>query len=91
MNENKKRWFKRKTYGWGWTPATWEGWVVLAIYLFIMFGFSYINHTEAPDGNLMIGFGFPFIILTPVLIWICYKKGESPKWQWGKRTNDSSK
>ncbi len=21
-------WFKRKTYGWGWTPVSWQGWLV---------------------------------------------------------------
>ncbi len=91
MSENKKLWFKRKTYGWGWTPVSWQGWVVLAIYIFIMVGFSYVNQTEFPDGNLFIGFVFPFIIFTPILIFICYKKGESPKWQWGNKNNDNSK
>ena len=61
---------------------------MLAIYVLIMLGFAYINHTEAPDGNLGVGFVFPFIIFTPILIWICYKKGESPKWQWGKSKQD---
>jgi hypothetical protein len=22
-------WFKRKRYGWGWTPTTWQGWAVV--------------------------------------------------------------
>jgi predicted GH43/DUF377 family glycosyl hydrolase len=22
-------WFRAKEYGWGWYPATWEGWLVL--------------------------------------------------------------
>ena len=26
-------WFKRKWFGWGWTPATWEGWVATIIYV----------------------------------------------------------
>ena len=26
-------WFKRKLYGWGWTPATWQGW--LSTFVFI--------------------------------------------------------
>ena len=21
-------WFRRKRFGWGWTPISWEGWVV---------------------------------------------------------------
>jgi hypothetical protein len=25
-------WFRRKTFGYGWTPASWEGWVAMAIF-----------------------------------------------------------
>ncbi len=82
--KDKNIWFKRKSYGWGWTPVSWQGWVVLFIYVLLMISFSYINHTELPDGNLFVGFVFPFVIFTSILILICYKKGESPIWQWGK-------
>lgn len=85
MKENKKLWFKRKTYGWGWTPVSWQGWLVLLVYILLMFSFSYINHTELPDGNLFVGFIFPFVIFTSILIFICYQKGEKPKWQWGEK------
>jgi len=26
-------WFKSKLYGWGWTPARWQGWFVLVVYV----------------------------------------------------------
>jgi len=28
----RKLWFKSKTFGWRWTPATWEGWVIVIGY-----------------------------------------------------------
>lgn len=29
----KKFWFKRKRYGYGWAPSTWQGWLVIAVYV----------------------------------------------------------
>ena len=26
------RWFRRKTLGYGWTPCSWQGWVVMALF-----------------------------------------------------------
>ena len=79
----KKIWFKRKLYGWGWYPSTWEGWVVIAVWA-IFFTLAMLNVDHEVFKN------FLFIILsTVVLVVICYKKGEKPRWQWGKREDDS--
>lgn len=84
MNENKELWFRRKTYGWGWTPSTWQGWVVIALYLLFVFPiFFYSDDNLHSASDTLLGAVLPFIILTSGLIFICYKKGESPKWQWG--------
>ena len=32
-NNPEKNWFKRKLYGWGWTPARWQGGVVIGVYV----------------------------------------------------------
>lgn len=26
-------WFKRRRFGWGWTPIRWQGWIVVAVAL----------------------------------------------------------
>lgn len=83
----KGYWFKRKLYGWGWTPAKWQGWVVILVYVALILTIV-INRENAIPGNPDSGsnfltFALPIIILTALLIFICYKKGESPKWQWG--------
>lgn len=84
MEEKKKLWFKRKLYGWGWTPSSWEGWLTLLVYLGILyFFFIKIDTNSHSVSDTLIGFALPFIILTSILIFICYKKGEKPKWQWG--------
>lgn len=78
----KKLWFKRKLYGWGWCPCSWEGWLVIAVWL-VFFYFAVIMMDHEWLKNLL------FIVLSIFfLIYICYKKGEKPRWQWGKRIED---
>ncbi|HEY7421948.1 MAG TPA: hypothetical protein VH541_08050 [Gaiellaceae bacterium] len=34
QQQTNKPWFRRKTYGVGWTPASWQGWLItLAVVL----------------------------------------------------------
>ena len=77
-------WFKRKLYGWGWTPVKWQGWVVILAYILILFIlFKDVDPEVNTFKENLIPVFLLFIILTVILIGICYKKGESPKWQWG--------
>jgi len=80
-------WFKRKVFGWGWVPATWQGWTVTLVYVALVFALVFIgekNVAENPDsGSNFLVFGLPLIVLTAIFIFIAYKKGEKPKWQWG--------
>ena len=78
----KKLWFKRKLYGWGWTPVSWEGWLVLFVWV-VLFTFVMVKMDHEWLKNLIVIF-----IMTGILIYICYQKGEKPKWQWGKRRED---
>jgi hypothetical protein len=41
-----------------------------------------------PDsGSNFLVFALPIILSTALLIFICYKKGEKPRWQWGPPKN----
>lgn len=86
-------WFKRKLYGWGWTPARWQGWVVIAVYVLAILGLVLTKEKDIPgnpdSGSNLLAFALPIILLTIVLIIITYKKGEKPRWQWGHPKKDS--
>lgn len=78
---NKKEiWFKRKLYGWGWTPCTWQGWIITLMFILFL---VYIA-TEF----LVVGRFVEYFVLLGIsialLMYICYKKGEKPRWSWGK-------
>jgi hypothetical protein len=92
----KKFWFKSKTYGYGWYPASWQGWVVLIVYLLALLGAYFLflhgpithpgNKQEIPAG--VWEFFACEIVLTIVLICIAYKTGEKAGWRWGKKDKD---
>jgi hypothetical protein len=78
-------WFKRRLFGWGWTPITWQGWSVVAGYILLVLAFALTIDDQSPTKEVVFTFLLPVAILTAALIRICYKKGEKPHWQWGKR------
>lgn len=80
-------WFKAKLYGWGWIPAKWQGWAVLLVYVTLLVALVISREKDIPgnpdSGSNFLIFALPIIVLTTLLIFICYKKGEKPHWQWG--------
>lgn len=77
-------WFKRKLYGWGWTPVTWEGWFVTILYVLLLIAAALTIDDGSPAREVAFTFILPAILLTAAFIRIAYKKGESPRWQWGR-------
>ncbi|CAN5299367.1 hypothetical protein BH10PAT2_BH10PAT2_1970 [soil metagenome] len=83
-NRQQRFWFKRKCYGFGWYPATWEAWVILLFYILIVVINAFRMDSEALTATQIMSTIFPAtIILTIILIVVCYQTGESPIWQWG--------
>lgn len=83
-----KIWFKRKTYGWGWYPSTWQGWVVVIVYILFMLGLGLTLDENSSPKEINLMFILPMLIATTALITISYKKGEKPRWQWGEKKGD---
>lgn len=84
----KQYWFKAKRYGWGWTPATWQGWLIIFLYIALILILVSTKEDvilgNPSSGSNFLTFALPIIALTTLLIFICYKKGEKPGWHWGK-------
>lgn len=79
MKSKNKLWFRAKHYGWGWYPSAWQGWLTILFWaIFFTFSVIKMNDHEWLKNLLFI------FVLTLILIWICYKKGEKPGWRWGK-------
>lgn len=85
---SRKIWFKRKLYGWGWYPASKEGWLVTTGYVLGIVFFAGTLDEYTSDREWYFTFLLPVTLLTISFIRIAYKYGESPRWQWGKRRDD---
>lgn len=80
-------WFRAKTYGWGWTPATWQGWAVMGMWAaaFVAWLVYRLN-----DRTPTVGWHFDVVTfaggvgLAAVLLVVCWTKGERPRWRWGR-------
>ena len=86
MNKMDKLWFKRKRYGWGFTPVTWQGWSIVIGYLVtdLVFTFYYMKNSDDVVWYL-VGVG----VLTLILIPLSMIKAPKGKWRWGKRDDDN--
>jgi len=83
-NNPKGYWFKKKIFGWGWTPVKWQGFLVLGIFLLAVVLDVFIFLSKPfPSKTDFLSFFILLIILGIFLIIICYQKGEKPSWSWG--------
>jgi L-asparagine transporter-like permease len=69
----KELWFRRKPYGYGWEPCSWQGWLIIALFVYLIIDATF------REKFLMV---FVWVI---VLLAVCYCTGETPRWQWGKQ------
>jgi hypothetical protein len=79
MDSGPRYWFGAKRYGWGWgLPLTWEGWVVLTVWLcvFVAVAPSLHGHRHAFDHVIFV------VGMVGALFGICYWKGEPLRWRW---------
>ena len=72
-------WFTAKKYGYGWQPASREGWLVTIAFMayLLWLGFNFDIEADIP------GFFFRLTAAIVLLLIICYKTGEKPEWRWG--------
>jgi hypothetical protein len=80
-------WFRVKKYGWGWTPASVEGWLVLAAFVAAVALDGVVLRFRTDHGlpvfRAMVSFYLCLAVLVVALIVICWKTGEPPRWPRG--------
>jgi hypothetical protein len=80
----KNFWFKAKNYGWGWHPATWQGWLITLGYVVVAVLVARGADSASPSASdTLYGVTLPLVVLTAALIAVCWKTGEKPEWRWG--------
>lgn len=84
MSKQTKYWFKAKNYGWGWYPASWQGWSITLFYLFLIItNFRHVDAVTQSGSDTLLSVVPESFILTVLLIIICHATGEKAEWRWG--------
>jgi hypothetical protein len=89
--DKSRYWFKRRRYGYGFMPVTWQGWAVIAGYVIVVVALV-PAFLDAPDAVAAREAGFFVLLVTAAtagLILISLAKGPRPKWRWGKKPGDN--
>ena len=90
-SHSKKLWFKRRRYGWGWVPVTWQGILVVALFVSVVITAAFQlpeNEADVTTEQLAMFFGV-FAVGLFGLILAGIIKGPKPRWRWGKKPGDN--
>ena len=85
--KTSKYWFKRKRYGWGWVPITWQGWLLFAV--LIVGALLPAIYFDTDGGNISWGFLVFLGVYIASFVYLVSRKSPKPKWRWGKTENDN--
>ena len=87
-------WFKRKRYGYGWVPVTWQGWLltissmsIVAVAQLLFFPTPSLNFSNL---ELIVNWSI-IAILIIIFLYLVSKKSPPAKWRWGWRKKDNPK
>jgi uncharacterized membrane protein len=84
----QQEWFRARSYGWGWTPVTVAGWLVVAGFLIATMANTFVSIYRLRHGvdvqSAVILFLLGLAILVAALMGICWMTGERPRWRWGR-------
>lgn len=83
-------WFKRKLFGWGWTSATREGWLLTVVFIGVILTLAFRLDEKATDMEAITQLLIPIFVLTGIFILIAYKTGEKPRWMFGLPKDDEN-
>jgi hypothetical protein len=77
----KRLWFKAKTYGYGWYPATWEAWVTMAVFIAAVALTAVLWFRAGAGPLVVVGYLASVGVLTGGVIALCVVKGEKARWR----------
>lgn len=86
-----KYWFKPKSYGYGFYPISWEGWVAVLVLVLLILIAGFIDGIFEEGAGLKQGGRFVldvFLIAGIATLFFERKMKESLRWRWGRKRNN---
>ena len=82
----KKYWFRQKSYGYGATPNTWQGWLLVfassGLVIALVMGANFLRGNEMRFW--LIALGMPLVVVPAVLITHAKTEG-GWRWRWATK------
>jgi hypothetical protein len=90
-NNPHKYWMKRRRYGWGWIPVTWQGWVVIIAQIGIVFvtAFQLPPKPAMPTAGQLFNFLATLVLAIGTILLVAWFTSPRPHWRWGKKDSDN--
>ena len=79
-------WFKPKTFGYGATPTTWEGWAVIAVYGLVILGCVVAMTVRKDSFSTFVSSMAMIVVATVVLVVVSVQKTDGA-WGWNAGTD----
>jgi hypothetical protein len=81
-------WFKPKTYGYGATPVTWEGWAFMIGYLVFIVAMSVALLANQPGVEAWLTWIAVLVPATIAITLLARQKTEGEwRWRWGRKNS----
>ena len=78
-------WFKRRRYGYGWTPSTWQGWLCVAVFL----AATILPIPLLGDSTTATALYLAWTLLAlAAFLALTIAKSPTARWRWGKTPAD---
>ena len=91
----KKYWFIPKSYGYGFYPITWEGWISVFIFIGLLLISAYVNGFFTLEIGTKSGLNFILdVCILSSLFTVIFKDKikDGLQWRWGsKKISDTNK
>ena len=92
MSNPNNYWFKRKRYGWGFAPVSWQGWIVVIDFVVLAVGGAILllpgSSQQATTSQILRFLGY-LAVLTGLILYISLVRSPKPRWRWGKKPDDN--
>lgn len=76
-----KYWFRQKTYGYGATPSTWQGWVLTAVATLLCLAVVVTGPYIQDEGLRALWMTLGVVAVLIPFVWVSWRKTEGG-WRW---------
>lgn len=87
----KTYWFKRRRYGYGWTPVVWQGWATVGAFLLFAVGMAFapLLWPTLSDLQFLALYLIAMLAGLATLLRLGTVHGPKPRWRWGASETDN--